>query len=404
MADSLSLSSSDKALVRLAALLHDIGHGPFSHVSEVPLELYSDRGSLGDRIKRRETIHELVTQDMIRNDPQLRHIIGEGDIEKITKLLSRGYGEPVLHSIVSGPLDADKQDYLLRDSYFCGVSYGVFDQYQLHRVLRSIEDPKLGKQLMISPDGINALEQFILAKYYLTTQVYRHKVRMITDEMLLRAIRLGVEVDNINELHQLYEYDGSPSFIANYSKWDDARFILFFCDARFAGTRCHELLTRLHQRRLFKRIYEKPLEALSGECRDPLSRMSEPQNKTTRDQLERRIAEIIRKSNVTLDAGGDNPADFLIVHAHTTKSVREHTAENEASILVDRRPTPKPFEEESLLFRSINQQLNEARVEVYGPVSYDTQAGKRDLLITLEGPITQGLEKFFREGADAGHA
>src|SRR2546430_12829462 len=85
LADSLKFSNSDKDLVRLAALMHDIGHGPFSHVSEVPLELYSNREALGGRIKKREKIHELLTQDMIHNDPQLRHLIAASDLDKITK-------------------------------------------------------------------------------------------------------------------------------------------------------------------------------------------------------------------------------------------------------------------------------------------------------------------------------
>ena len=249
---------------------------------------------------------------------------------------------------------------------------------------------------MISPDGINALEQFILAKYYLTTQVYRHKVRMITDEMLLRAIRLGVEVDNIDELRQLYSYDGSQNFSVNYVKWDDSRFLFFFRDPKFEGMHCHELLTRLHERRLFKRIYDKPLDALSPECRDPLSRISEPQNVARRDQLEQKIEKVVSESGVKIDAGKYHPERFVVVNAYTVRSVRDQTIANEAAILVDRRPAPKPFEEESLLFSSINQQFSKARVEVYAPVSYDTFTMRQTLLSSLDGPITQGLEEFFK--------
>lgn len=74
-------------------------------------------------------------------------------------------GSSVLKSVVSGPVDADKQDYLLRDAYFCGVKYGIFDLQQLHRELQDVDDPSQGKQLMISSDGVHALEQFVLAKY-----------------------------------------------------------------------------------------------------------------------------------------------------------------------------------------------------------------------------------------------
>jgi len=81
----------------------------------------------------------------------------------------------------------------LRDSYFCGVKYGVFDLQQLHRELKVVLDPADGRKLlMVSADGVHALEQFVLAKYYLTAQVYSHRVRLVTDQMVVRAITLGV--------------------------------------------------------------------------------------------------------------------------------------------------------------------------------------------------------------------
>jgi uncharacterized protein len=183
-------SDEDKRLVRLSALLHDLGHGPFSHVSEGALEIFADRSKIGDRLKGDSTagIHELLTQDLLWTDKNIVDLVGKNAIRKIVALLSHGYGEPVLKSVVSGPLDADKQDYLLRDTYFCGVKYGVFDLQQLHKELQVVEDPSQGKQLMISSDGVHALEQFVLAKYYLTAQVYSHRVRLITDQMVVRAV------------------------------------------------------------------------------------------------------------------------------------------------------------------------------------------------------------------------
>lgn len=145
-------------------------------------------------------------------------------------MLAQGYDEPLFRSIVSGPLDADKQDYLLRDSYFCGVKYGVFDLQQLHRELVVVLDPADGrKQLMVSADGVHALEQFVLAKYYLTAQVYSHRVRLVTDQMVVRAITLGIEEDKIPLLRELYSYDGEARFVENYYKMGRRSF--------FAGVR-----------------------------------------------------------------------------------------------------------------------------------------------------------------------
>jgi HD superfamily phosphohydrolase len=225
MAKQLNLDNEQLPLIRLAALVHDIGHGPFSHVSEKALDLYANVDHITQPSATNVThIHELLTQDFIRNDPDLKGLIGEADCNKIALLLAKGYDDPLLKALISGPLDSDKQDYLLRDTHYCGVKYGIFDVEQMHRALIAFTDPgDQSTQLMISKDGIHALEQFVMAKYYMTTQVYRHKIRLITDEMLVRAITLGIERDHIQELHKLYAYDGSAEFRTQYIQWDDSR-------------------------------------------------------------------------------------------------------------------------------------------------------------------------------------
>ena len=157
----------DIELVRKAALLHDIGHGPFSHVSDSSLERYANRDSLEEGQKK-EKIHELISANIIRTNPDLVRILGEDTCDRIAKLLGKGHGQPALKAIVSGPLDADKQDYLLRDSHFCGVPYGIFDIYQLHRSL-TLEGKAEEEHLMIKTSGVHSVEQYALAKYYLTT-------------------------------------------------------------------------------------------------------------------------------------------------------------------------------------------------------------------------------------------
>ena len=195
MAEQLGLDQDEIRLVRIAALLHDLGHGPFSHVSENLLDRYADRETL-PLDQKKEKIHELVTGYWILNAPDIVDILGRDMCKQVARLLAKGHGQPALHSIVSGPLDADKQDYLLRDSRFCGVEYGVFDIHQLHRSLLLL-GPDEDKELMIASDGVHAVEQYVLAKYYLTTTVYGHRVRLITDQMIVRALVLGIEEDGI---------------------------------------------------------------------------------------------------------------------------------------------------------------------------------------------------------------
>lgn len=407
LANALDLKGDEKRIIRLVALLHDIGHGPFSHVSEEALEIYTDREKLSNTLNKTEKIHEQITVDIIKNDFELsRHIAGtERDI--IIKILGPGYGDPLLHSIVSGPIDADKQDYLLRDSYFCGVKYGVFDMDQLHRELRSVDDPaEEGKHLMISKDGIHALEQFMLAKYYITNQVYRHRVRLITDQMLIRAITLGIDVDQIEELNKIYTYDGTPDFVREYLAWDDSKFLVTFVDDKFKGKYCHNLLNRLSERRLLKRIYNKPIKELPEKCRDALLNISKPENRKERAELEEKLWEVIcktvqEKSSCKLMCNQNDP-HLLIIHSYTIKSVRTQSRNDEASIPVDRTPKePSTFEEESALFNSINEELSQPFVDIYAPVTYDTSVDKKKLKKLLDDLISENITYFFEGGNNA---
>lgn len=115
----------DIRAIRLAALLHDVGHGPFSHVSESIIDTFYDKEKvcLGED----EKAHERITIGIIEHDPKLQNLLSPRDIRIITGILGGTRGEPFFRNIISGPLDVDKQDYLLRDSYFCGVKYGIFD-------------------------------------------------------------------------------------------------------------------------------------------------------------------------------------------------------------------------------------------------------------------------------------
>src|SRR3954465_6949865 len=103
LSEQLGLDEGETELVRLAALLHDLGHGPFSHVSENLLERYADRSGLPAGQKK-EKIHELVTAYLTENDPRIRDFLGGETCRNIVKLLSTGHGQPALRSIVSGPL------------------------------------------------------------------------------------------------------------------------------------------------------------------------------------------------------------------------------------------------------------------------------------------------------------
>lgn len=358
-----------RRIVRLSALLHDIGHGPFSHISEDILNKYSNHAGSTEK----EKIHEKITAKLIEYNKELGNLLSSVDRENVVGLLN---GEKVdltlMKEIVSGPLDADKIDYLLRDSYFCGVKYGIFD---LNRMLNTLDFYKEteDKYIAVNYDGTNSLEQFVLAKYYMTTQVYRHKIRAISDAMIIRGLELGIEKDNIDFLNKLYRYKDTEEYIDNYLNYWDEKVINELSDkSGFA----QKIFKRLCERRLFKRVFSeklKDIEVTDDNFKDKIIDITSIENECLRKELEKQIA--------ALEALKCKE-EYVIVNSFTIKSVRELSRNSEGEIIIiDRRGNKKSFEEESTVFNSIDESMKDRYFEVYAPLEYNDQ---RDKTVKLE--------------------
>ena len=156
--------SRERRLVRAAALLHDIGHAPFSHSAEELFEGGIDHEEMTRRLLATPEIEELFARHGDGLEP--------GDV---VRLLAGGGGstERLLARIISGELDVDKMDYLLRDSLYCGVRYGSYDLERLLDTMLPIEDPETGAWgTGVDEGGVHALEALVMARYYMFTQVY----------------------------------------------------------------------------------------------------------------------------------------------------------------------------------------------------------------------------------------
>lgn len=238
-------SDLDVDRVRMAALVHDIGHGPFSHVSE---EVFEDLS--GD-----EHVHEKISAAIVRHDPAVAKAIGTDDAAWIADLLA-GEGHArrrsVERDIVAGPADIDKLDYLLRDSHFCGVNYGRYDLDKMVETARSVSaggETYLG----FHQDGIYALEEMLLARYHMHRQVYGHKTRVGIDRMLVRSMKLGVEEGLLPRAVFCPPAKLDKKFVKEYLRWDDASVTKTLCEAPEESA-AGRVMRALVERRLCKRV------------------------------------------------------------------------------------------------------------------------------------------------------
>jgi len=361
LCSQLAVDSHHTKLIRLSALLHDIGHGPFSHVSESILTQISG-DALAKKAGKHDKIHELITQQIILENSDLNHGLSNKDREDVVKLLRDGLDQRLYRDIISGPLDADKQDYLLRDSYFCGVSYGVYDIHQLHNTLIKFTDGD-DEVMVVAKAGLHSLEQFVLAKYYLTTQVYRHKVRLITDCMLVRCMMLGVENDKLPFLESLFRFPieegGRSAFLKNYLEWDDQRLSVELLKNEHAGTAAGQMFRQLVNRNLFKRVIDFKTSELGGQLLAAFSqRFGEK-----RQILEAEAAEKLSQLTETKIS-----PSHIILHRYKIDSVRTQARNDEAGVLIKCGDRLVPFDQESVLFQSIDASLRDENLDCYAPL------------------------------------
>ena len=341
--DRLQVPKEEKIAIRSAALLHDLGHGPFSHIFERVLGECTDG----------EWSHEDVTCLMIERTPSISEALGRGK-KKVLEIL-KGDRFGIDRDIVSGPLDADKLDYLRRDSYHTGVAYGVFD---IERVLYSIckIQTKERDYLGLTEKGQDAIESYRLARYLMHANVYEHHARLIADDMFLRAIHIAVQQNDI-EKDSLNPNKDEERFLDFYEGLDDHS-IEHLLLKKSKG-RAKTIIQKVRDRDLFKRAYMTKLSADS--IRDYAKR-SEILN-MERDQVTKKEEEIASRVGIS--------SDDVIVHLQNIKiKLYERfqslkPTEDESPILIRRGDGSIGSLEEESPIRSVLENIN--RLYVFAP-------------------------------------
>jgi len=173
------ISPETQIAVRCAALLHDIGHGAFSHVIETILGFQHEQFTI-EAVLSDETEVGRILKTFSKDLPENVAAIIRGDFRPMA-----------LAQLVSSQLDVDRMDYLLRDSLMTGAKYGVYD---LEWIIKSLEIDEENDRLYVSGRGIYAVEDYLQARYYMFRQVYFHRTLRSAEAVLKSLLRRALEV------------------------------------------------------------------------------------------------------------------------------------------------------------------------------------------------------------------
>ena len=216
----VEITEEESRGAKLAILLHDIGHGPFSHTSERVLV---------------DVPHEEITLLMMQ---RINTEMG-GALDIAIAIFSNTYHKHFLHQLVSSQLDMDRLDYLGRDSFFTGVSEGIVGTDRIISMLNVHDD-----ELVIDEKGIYSVEKFIISRRLMYWQVYMHKTVIAADQLLLSILRRAKEL-NLSP----FTFSLSPFELDRFAEVDDDDIMVAVkhwqhSDDEILSTLCRNLVNR----------------------------------------------------------------------------------------------------------------------------------------------------------------
>lgn len=189
------IDADERAVALCAALLHDVGHGPFSHMFE----------------KIFDSDHEHFTQQIILGDTEIHQVLLQVDAnfpQQVADVISHEYENKLIVDLISSQIDADRMDYLQRDAYYTGVNYGQFDMERILRLMREKDG-----RLVIKESGIHDIEDYILGRYQMFWQVYYHGVSRGVEALITKLFQRAKEL-----YHHDYQFSIKPDYLIPFFK------------------------------------------------------------------------------------------------------------------------------------------------------------------------------------------
>lgn len=264
VSDNLNLDKNEKELINCAALLHDIGHGPFSHTLEYILRdtLNVDHIDLTEKlISGKYSIFDQKEKEIIKSKNVFDILIKHGIEPKQVVNIIRGktHKNGYLSQLLNSSIDVDQLDYLIRDGYYTGVAYGTIDLDRFIQILIIYKN-----RLAIIKKGIGVIENILMARALMYSSVYFHKTVRIAELMLSKSIEMLYNLDP-------YEFIKKTDFeLLSYLK--------------NKGSYQNEIITRLKYRKLFKQAYTSSINILNEKQIDVIKKFKDLNFKRLKEQ------------------------------------------------------------------------------------------------------------------------
>jgi hypothetical protein len=179
LAEKHKIKQEDRTAIRAAALLHDIGHGAFSHVMEKALDFHHENFTV-----------EAILSDETEAGRALREYSNELP-ERVASVIEGKFQPSALAQLVSSQLDVDRMDYLLRDSLMTGAKYGLYD---LEWIINALAIDEERDRIYVTARGLYAVEEYLQARYYMFRQVYFHRTLRSAEAVLRSVLRRALEL------------------------------------------------------------------------------------------------------------------------------------------------------------------------------------------------------------------
>jgi len=312
-AEKLELPTEEKELIACAAILHDIGHGPFSHTLESLLResLNVDHVDLTEKLIFGE--HAIFDSDEkeIIDTISVFEILNKHNIDykEIGDIISgKRSDRPYLSQLLNSSIDVDQLDYLVRDSYYTGVAYGMIDIERFIQTLTTCNNT-----LAVSKKGVGVVENILMARTLMYSSVYFHKTVRIAELMLSKAIELIKDREPFD-----------------FFKMTDAELIIYL---KKMGSFQGEIATRLKFRKLFKQVYAVAEAGLDSKKLDVAKKLEDIAFRRKKEQEFEDLLKI-PEGHIIIDAPSKelslsepriNQTDILIVDGDESKSLDDFT-------------------------------------------------------------------------------